>query len=831
MKSSTNTPRPVRFCLLVFAILLGSATPCVQAAVSIPYLDGFDYPASANLAGNGNWTAGAGSTQIKVGAARLSYPGLQSSTGNDVTLIPTSSSARTYVNFNGQSSGTIYFSFLLKINTLPNAQRLIAYAFNSSSSSSSPALGFFVNGSAQLLVGVGTGTPQFTSTALTTGSTCLVVVGYTFGTTDTADIWLNPTSLGGATPATVASISGSHASSLAYFHWNTPSTGTGGGAYEVDELRIGASYADVTPTGAAPPPGPIVAPHITHAHHTGTQIILHGTNGPTGGGYEILCTSNLALPLDQWSVVGSNNFTGAGDFDCTNPAPPEATQAFYRLRTGGGGATNPPAGTPPSINSQPQNQSAPLGQAALLSVGVTGSAPLSYQWYFNTNTPIASATNSSHLISSVSSNDAGAYHVIVANSAGSATSTVATLSITPAPTDGDWFVSTTGNDNNPGSLAQPFATVARATSVAGPGDVIYVRGGTYFPAQTIRITNSGTAGNLIKLWAYPGEKPLLDFTNQPYGASNRGFLLTTNGNYWHFKGLEIARAGDNAIKVESSHCIFELLTLHHNGDTGLQIGFAHETSNPGANLAAFIEVINCDSYSNYDSDSNGGDADGFAAKLHCGQGIIFSGCRAWENSDDAWDLFETDASVIITNCWGWKSGVGQGNGNGFKLGGDGTGGSSKGTHYAYNCVAFGHKVNGFTQNSHKDGLVVINCLSFSNGNSGYNYFMEGSLNSGKQNIFKNNASIPRTGTNGGGFIADNNPVEQNNSWNLPVTVNSADFVNLTEAAAAAPRNPDGTLPTSFARLVAGSDLIDKGVDAGISFNGVAPDVGAFEFAP
>ena len=103
------------------------------------------------------------------------------------------------------------------------------------------------------------------------------------------------------------------------------------------------------------------------------------------------------------------------------------------------------------------------------------------------------------------------------------------------------------------------------------------------------------------------------------------------------------------------------------------------------------------------------------------------------------------------------------------------------------------------------------------------------MNSGRQNIFKNNASIPRTGVNGGGFIADNVPLEANNSWNLAVTVNSADFMDIAETAAKAARQPDGSLPTGFARLVAGSDLIDKGVNVGIPFNGTAPDLGAFEF--
>ncbi|MFO1489143.1 MAG: hypothetical protein U1F65_11770, partial [Verrucomicrobiota bacterium] len=175
---------------------------------------------------------------------------------------------------------------------------------------------------------------------------------------------------------------------------------------------------------------------------------------------------------------------------------------------------------------------------------------------------------------------------------------------------------------------------------------------------------------------------------------------------------------------------------------------------------------------------------------------------------------------------------GQGNGNGFKLGGNGSGGESKGTHYAYNCVAFAHKVNGFTQNSHKDGNVVINCLSFTNGASGYNYFFEGSLNSGKQNVFKNNVGIRRkASSSGNNFIEDNGPLEQNNTWNLSVTADVADYLSLLESAAKAPRQPDGSLPVGFARLVSGSDLIDQGVNVGLPFNGTAPDLGPFEFQP
>jgi len=203
---------------------------------------------------------------------------------------------------------------------------------------------------------------------------------------------------------------------------------------------------------------------------------------------------------------------------------PGLDQAFFRLRAG---ASNPPVGIPPTITSQPQNQSAAVGQGALFSVAANASTPLCYQWYFNTNTPITDATNATHTISSVTSNDAGSYHVIVANRAGAATSTVATLSITSAPTNGDWFVSLTGNDANPGTMALPFATLGKAASVAQPGHVIYLRGGTYFPAppSASPIPAQPRPHQSARL---PGEKPYFNFTNQPYGAANRGILFATN---------------------------------------------------------------------------------------------------------------------------------------------------------------------------------------------------------------------------------------------------------------------------------------------------------------
>jgi len=65
-------------------------------------------------------------------------------------------------------------------------------------------------------------------------------------------------------------------------------------------------------------------------------------------------------------------------------------------------------------------------------------------------------------------------------------------------------------------------------------------------------------------------------------------------------------------------------------------------------------------------DSRREDADGFAAKLTCGEGNVFRNCIAINNCDDGWDLYtkkETGAIGVVTleNC--------QAIGNGYDVNG------------------------------------------------------------------------------------------------------------------------------------------------------------------
>ena len=86
----------------------------------------------------------------------------------------------------------------------------------------------------------------------------------------------------------------------------------------------------------------------------------------------------------------------------------------------------------PVITAQPASQSVGVGSNTVFTVTATGTAPLSYQWRFNGGA-IAGASNTSLPLSNVQPADAGSYTVVVSNSAGSATSAVAALTVLVPP--------------------------------------------------------------------------------------------------------------------------------------------------------------------------------------------------------------------------------------------------------------------------------------------------------------------------------------------------------------------------------------------------------------
>lgn len=86
----------------------------------------------------------------------------------------------------------------------------------------------------------------------------------------------------------------------------------------------------------------------------------------------------------------------------------------------------------PIFTAQPSNQDVVAGNSVTFFVTAAGTAPFSYQWFKNAN-PISGATSSNYVVSSAQAGDGGSYTVVVTNSAGSATSAVAILSVALPP--------------------------------------------------------------------------------------------------------------------------------------------------------------------------------------------------------------------------------------------------------------------------------------------------------------------------------------------------------------------------------------------------------------
>jgi Pel9A-like, right handed beta helix region len=385
----------------------------------------------------------------------------------------------------------------------------------------------------------------------------------------------------------------------------------------------------------------------------------------------------------------------------------------------------------------------------------------------------------------------------------------------------NYYVAPYGSDSNAGtSTNAPFATLGKAAGLATSGSLTYLRGGTYSVSSKISLTKIGSAGQPIRIRAYPGETPVLDCSTE--GSSD---AISISGNYYWLYGLTITNAGHNSVVISGSNNIVERCVSLGARNTGFHItGGNGGTATPATNL-----FLNCDSTRNYDAPV-GGNADGFTAKWSLGPGNVFSGCRGWENSDDNWDLWMGTQPVIITNCWAfraatnvWNSGSFNGNGNGFKLGGNGVGTP----HRLVNCLSFGNSSWGVDQNNNADGQTVDQNTVWNNASGAINLNHLGSQYGALQSshVVRNNVAIGTVTISDSPFPS----IQMSNTWQVLADVNTNDFLSTDYAWALAPRRDDGGLPENpFARPVPTGRLVDKGANFGDPHVGPAPDLGAYE---
>ncbi len=449
-----------------------------------------------------------------------------------------------------------------------------------------------------------------------------------------------------------------------------------------------------------------------------------------------------------------------------------------------------------------------------------------------------------------------------------------------------YYVATNGKDSNNGtSLTTPFATWQRGINAAYPGDTIFVRGGIYYLAGNnpfVEVNSqrwpvpqgrSGTKAKPICFWAYPpdyesGNFPILDCSKayETYGTNFSCFGLNAV-EYWHIKGITVRNAFQrgNANRrpqgfgaTLSANLKFENCTAHNISARGFyyESGAWNTWDGPNALWSSDTTYfINCDAYDIRDS-VNCSAGDGWKCGNYYGGVLIFDGCRAWDYSDDGFDPGGA-GKRIIRNCWAMSgnkySSLCSGNieGNGFKTGAVGV---DQDSHYppgyafvemtnclAVYCVGFGFYNN--LELGRDNNAKYFNNTAYRN----YGGFFDMPLKTSSRGIeMRNNIAYNNTNSNYSqvGIYGPSVYAESNNTWkstqqvndwpgwikNPAVTVTDADFISLDASQLKYPRKPDGSLPDiTFLKLVAGSDLIDAGIDVGLPYSDSAPDLGYAEY--
>jgi hypothetical protein len=165
----------------------------------------------------------------------------------------------------------------------------------------------------------------------------------------------------------------------------------------------------------------------------------------------------------------------------------------------GSSGSSAPTATAPTITTQPQSATVADGATATFTVVAAGTAPLSYQWQLG-GAAISGATAASYTTAALTTANSGtSYTVVVSNSAGSVTSSPATLTVTAAaPT-------ITTQPANQMVLAGATATFTVVAAGTAPLTYQWKSGGTAISGATaasyttpaLTVANSGTSYTVV----------------------------------------------------------------------------------------------------------------------------------------------------------------------------------------------------------------------------------------------------------------------------------------------------------------------------------------------
>lgn len=407
---------------LLFYVLLPMILSFGLSKISSAQLylyEGFEYATPAFIGGNGdagstsnNWTThsvtAGQTTTIDVQDLSLTYSGLAAPLGNKVFSFGASNTCSRDVNRAFTSSATTnYYSALITVvdNSQISATGDYFMHFGATAGTSVTTFGARLGAKSTnaganfrfMILNTSGGTTAFTDcgTDLNFGTTYLVVVKYDASTSPTmATMWINPVSLGGAEPATGFVTNNSGTSAFSAFasicirnNGTTPKV-------NIDEIRVGGTYADVTPTGAAVASISVASPAPGDEWRQGTTHNINWSASLTNANVKIEFSDNASSGTPTWTILNPSIAASTGTWAWSIPAA-QALSTDCKVRitdipvtaTGLSGTFSivPP---PPSVSTLAELRAVPAGTVYTY----TGQGVLTFQQSFRHQKYIQDAT-------------------------------------------------------------------------------------------------------------------------------------------------------------------------------------------------------------------------------------------------------------------------------------------------------------------------------------------------------------------------------------------------------------------------------------------------------
>lgn len=298
---------------------------------------------------------------------------------------------------------------------------------------------------------------------------------------------------------------------------------------EVNRLVAGGNYgwnrvegfAATTPTNLGP--GTYQQPALAYNHNGGPAgggiAIVGGAfyTPPAGAsnpfpsayigkffygdlGANFIRTLNPAMPGSVSNPDTSSPFATGTEPNPVNFALAPDGGLYYLVRGNGGKLVkiSYTASVAPAITQQPANKTVTRGAAVTFSVAASGTSPLQYQWQRNSGAngafvDLSGATGANYTFTTASADNGAKFRVVVRNNVGSATSNVATLTVTTntAPTAAITF---TGLRNGKFDAGSPLRATFSATD-AEDGNINY----KYFTYKIDYITSlNSVPGGVVR---------------------------------------------------------------------------------------------------------------------------------------------------------------------------------------------------------------------------------------------------------------------------------------------------------------------------------------------